>query len=726
MRLTLILTLIAMLTAACSGLAQDTQPASQPAVLFDQFGQSAVVDFPEKVRSEQELRDDVQRDEAYYNSLTPPARDRWGGLPGSREQLGLTATGFFHVETAAGRQVLVDPDGNLYFMLATGGVFPYHDFLDTAGREQQFERLPPRSGKFRQAWRGSVVSFAIANAIRKYGRYNSEQWKDRMIERLRKWGFNAQSSYGRPPGNSERLCYPACVVIQEIRGLDGENQIAHFPDPFDPAVHDKLDADLKEYLPTYVDRADILGYFIQNEPDFAFIPTTVPGLTGDRPAKRELVGMLREKYQTIDHFNAAWKMEAKSFDDLLEPICPVTTEAGRDVVAFQEHFLDAYYRMVTQAVRQYDPNHLILGSRRRTRDARTDLVNRVAGRYVDVLSFNYYTFHFEKDFLIRAHEQSGGRPIILSEWNYDTDEQGLRNTLRQVKTQEERGLAYRNYVEQAASLPFVVGVQWWCTLDHQGSQWNTGLVNIADRPYKDFLKHAMETNYSIYDVLLSRREPFEFDHPLFKRNARPTKVAEVPHCLPGHKVDGVQAPWPDRPSYRITAANMVMGTDAGDHQADFWLCWDKTHLYLYIDVQDPTPRNNPSYGRGIWAGDAVEVFLSGQDVGQPGGLQFGDRQVLISAKAQETPDYYWYNSPKQFPIQAVVRANPDGQGWTLEAGIPFEAFNFTPQAGKEFMFDVGFDDTDANLTSRLRQFMWNGTEKNSTQRNHWGRARLSP
>jgi hypothetical protein len=361
------------------------------------------------------------------------------------------------------------------------------------------------------------------------------------------------------------------------------------------------------------------------------------------------------------------------------------------------------------------------------RDSRTDIVNEIAGQYMDVLSINYYCFNFEKDFLINAHKKSG-KPFILSEWSYDTQEQGLMVSLRNVENQTQRGKAYRNYVEQAASLPFIVGVQWWCMLDHQSMKVNTGLVNVADRPYNDFLNEVVKTNHKIYSLVLGERTPFEFKEQALFSEAKKNflKIADVPHALPGMKVDGVQNPWPNRPSYRITAQSFVFGKNPGETEADFWLCWDEKSLYLYIDVKDSTPRlsrisaNEKRALRGIWRDDAVELYLG--QITDKSGLVFTDRQILISAGRNEPAEYYWYNSPKQFETEVVVK-DSGGQGYVIEAGIPFEALGIKPEAGVEFMFDLAVDDSEGH--ERARQFMWNGTSDNSMDHKYWGRARLS-
>lgn len=68
---------------------------SEPSkVQIDRYGQFTHLNFPEKVTSDAQLKADIAADEAYYASFPLPERTFWGGLPGSREKYGLTATGF--------------------------------------------------------------------------------------------------------------------------------------------------------------------------------------------------------------------------------------------------------------------------------------------------------------------------------------------------------------------------------------------------------------------------------------------------------------------------------------------------------------------------------------------------------------------------------------------------------------------------------------------------------
>ena len=93
-------------------------------------------------------------------------------------------------------------------------------------------------------------------------------------------------------------------------------------------------------------------------------------------------------------------------------------------------------------------------------------------------------------------------------------------------TQQERGLAYRNYVELSAALDFVVGIEWFTLIDQSvtgrwfqgfdGERANTGVLSVTDRPWRGALDEMVKTNHDIYRVWFRERPPFVFDDSRFK------------------------------------------------------------------------------------------------------------------------------------------------------------------------------------------------------------------
>jgi hypothetical protein len=332
------------------------------------------------------------------------------------------------------------------------------------------------------------------------------------------------------------------------------------------------------------------------------------------------------------------------------------------------------------------------------------------------------------------YEASGGKPIILTENGTGTTEQGLAAPTLLVADQTERGLRYRNYVEGAAGLGYIVGAHWFTYLDQAGTarwsegengeRFNFGLLNVADRPYKTFLEKVMQTNHDIYNVALGNRAPFFHDFHDDPRLPGNNEI-NIPYTAAPIPIDGVINGFPAGvQKVTLEAAHQIGGIANPAMKSDFYLAWDENNLYMTAKVTDPTPMMNAQRDLNVWKGDNVEMFFGPGDLTTPGDPLFNDRQLIMSAQMTDgQPFWYWFFTNRQKPVNMIVQASPDGQGYILEAAIPWSTVNMTAAAGTEFKFDFGFDNSDTGL-KRIQQWMWNGTPQNSTDRSMWGRAKL--
>jgi len=728
-------------------IAEGEPPAGGPVVVVDRFGQDAKADFPGKVRSEEELREDDAREAEYAAQLDVPELDAYGGMPGSGARLGLEQTGFFHVERKDGTWVLVDPAGNAFFHLGLCGFGPSDDFTYIKDRRDIYEWLPPYEGEFQTAfhqeqyWSRDAFSFYLANWIRKQGKpYDREEWCAGIVPRVRAWGFNAVGAFSGGSEAYHQANFPRVAHLplqlpwtldRPIPGLRG------FFDPFDEVTAERIDELCAERVAPSAEDPLIIGYYLENEQACEDITRVIPQLKADAPCKQELVAMLRDKYATVDALNAAWGMDVGGFDELADMGLPVTTEAAAaDMGAYKERFLEAYYSLLTTTFRKYDGNHMLLGNRWQPGTANDETLVRVAGKYMDVISLNYYTYGLDRSFLERLYGWSGEKPMLLSEWHYTSpSDTGLPGGGPEVSNQTERGLAYRNYVEQAAALGFVVGCEWFTLIDqartgrwfekYTGENGNTGIVSVTDRPWYAFLDECVKANFGVYEVWLGDREPLTYEDPRFTGGEGGTKSVHVPKAPGAIVIDGQRNDWPGTPPTQIPGDRLVMGADSGGVEAAFRLCWDASSLYLLVDVTDPTPMMNAHEGDTIWSADGLEVFVGHDEPNEPGPLRFTDRQVLLSAGLVDgEPRWYYARAPEQHDCDLAVVAGVDGKGYTVEARIPFEALGFAPQPGQELIFDLGVDDSEDGQ-SRTRQLMWNGSARNSGDRTYWGRAKLA-
>lgn len=187
------------------------------------------------------------------------------------------------------------------------------------------------------------------------------------------------------------------------------------------------------------------------------------------------------------------------------------------VTAFEK-----YLELACAAVKKYDPNHLTLGIR--FGGSVSDELLRTA-KIFDVCSINVY--EYEPMWQINRASRYTGRPVILGEFHIGVPANGLGAGLVQAKDQKERGVAYRYYVEQAASVNCFVGAYWFQWRDEaalgrmDGENYNIGLVDVTDRPYKELTDAIKATTMRLYEVHSGKTLPFN-QRPLASEAGTPS------------------------------------------------------------------------------------------------------------------------------------------------------------------------------------------------------------
>ena len=295
----------------------------------------------------------------------------------------------------------------------------------------------------------------------------SDPGTERTNRRLDSWGMTT--------GGNDR---PATVMLRWPRGTE----FLGMPDVFSAQFAADIDAAANTQCAPRKNDSLLLGYFIGNEPPWD-------------GRESELCGLILAGPDT------ATKTNLKDF------------LAQGDTPARRREFIltcfAKYLEIVCCAVRKYDPNHLILGIRFGGRMADEALT---AARIFDVCSINVYEYEPTRH-LMRAARLSG-RPVLIGEFHIGVPADGLAAGLVQAKDQMERGIAYRYYVEQAASLQWFVGAYWFEWRDEpvlgrmDGENYNIGFVDVTNRPYVELIEAAKATHKRLMDVHSGRELPF--------------------------------------------------------------------------------------------------------------------------------------------------------------------------------------------------------------------------
>jgi len=106
-------------------------------------------------------------------------------------------------------------------------------------------------------------------------------------------------------------------------------------------------------------------------------------------------------------------------------------------------------------------------------------------------------------------------PVMVGEWHFGALDVGLpASGIGHVKTQDDRGRAYRVYLEDAARKPWCVGVHYFILYDQSalgrfdGECYNIGFLDVCNRPYELLCRAARASHERVYDLALGKVEPF--------------------------------------------------------------------------------------------------------------------------------------------------------------------------------------------------------------------------
>lgn len=414
------------------------------------------------------------------------------------------ATGFFHLEKQNGIWWVIDPNGYGFYIVGTDhanynvhwceklGYAPYH-----------------------------------RNMVEKYGD-NEDAWASNTASRLLKWGFNSLGANNSPSTRYRGLAHMEFAGVgAKFSSTDDIVPKVHwtgFPNVFNPKFEEYCDKSARERCAPNKDDAWLLGYFIDNELEWYGKSHTKWGLweeafkkPPEHTAKQALIGLLKERYKSIEDFNEAWEKSFQSFDKLAESLTPPSLPANEDRAQvaskdrqdFVRLVADRYFSITTAAIKKYDPNHMILGTRFA---GNSPDVWDIAGKYCDIVSVNTYrrvdldtgVIKGFADDLDRWHSEAG-KPMMITEWSFPALDSGLPCTHgagQRFDTQEQRAKAFSIFQEFLFRTPYMVGSDFFMWVDEPAEgisstfpeNTNYGLVDVNDKPYELLTKAATELN----------------------------------------------------------------------------------------------------------------------------------------------------------------------------------------------------------------------------------------
>ena len=505
--------------------------------------------------------------------------DKYGGHPGKT----FAATGFFGInQDSDERWWMRTPLGNAYYAMALS----YTNTL------------------------GYVAKNGVDNPYQtllksKYGTPIDESaWSVDALDRMRSWGFNSIGPYASTALNGKM---PYMVDISTLRRLrdslnpsgdrlndtypimyedsqHDDDYRRYFFDVFHPTFKPGVEASVASQIATgnWLDDPMLIGYLVDNEVPLWKGRSKVPGspwatgntladvfigLPSSAAGKMAWISDLQAKYITITALNAAWGSNYADFSVLSNVATLGNTPAAlaSDKSVFLKRIYATYFRIIRDAIRAVDTNHLFMGTRLIVRNVQNpaELFEEIAF-WVDAVSINYYIFTDltkaemsteMNDFIFNPSYK--GKPFLITEYSFAGSDSGMPGTQPNgaiLPTQEERARITTDFRRISAASLYVVGDLWWNYIDppvtggqHGNEDSNIGLVDNSDRPYLRFLLPFARESASIY----SQRGLASHSNAIFGINSyrsfvslspRGTSMTTTGLDIPGTLIKGSVAP----------------------------------------------------------------------------------------------------------------------------------------------------------------------------------------
>ncbi len=447
--------------------------------VVNEFGQWDLGEYEGKINSLDQLKKEWEAEDQEVVTTKAYNYSKYGGYLQAKTK----ATGFFRTEKINGQWWFVDPEGYLFLSVGVDCVSPGGggNIRDLDQRKGIYKELPPQNISDNSPRRG--LSFGIWNLFRRYGADYPVKSKEMIIKRMDKWGLNTIGNWS----GTEVMGMNKKAYMTQLRGVGIENGIMGLPDVYTSDFASKIDAACKASVEPNKDNPWVIGYFTGNEPSWL-------------EQEERLCSMI------LDGEDKPIKTELKNW------LAKGDTPEQRKQFIFKTFRI--FLETVDQAIKKYDPNHLNLGIRFGNVMGIDREILEICKDVFDVFSFNCYDLYPKKEMMDRAAEITG-LPMIIGEYHFGTVDRGMAQSLWQVNSQQERGVAYRYYTERAYSHPGLIGTAYfqWCDQDltgrRDGENYNCGLVDVTDRPYPHQVEAMMESAKRLFEIHQAKLKPVE-------------------------------------------------------------------------------------------------------------------------------------------------------------------------------------------------------------------------
>ena len=385
------------------------------------------------------------------------------------------ATGYVHMKQIGGVWWFISPDGKKFVSLGVNHVEP-HLWLAPYNKEATLERY----GR---------------DMVTEGGRFNThgtaaKKWIDRQIEVCGDLHFNTFGKHTHDSINpalyKDQVYYIASLETAPLAGWRERNGEGPRPDVFSADFRAFVDRRVSEVCEEHKDSRNLLGYLYTDVPSWVMgkqdqntrdehtmiYPwvNAVLVLGEASPGKQRWIDHLRRRYPSAEAAATAWGLSISptygiSWDRMarlqtwFEPAD--TDQAGQDMVAFMYVIAQQWYAMHHEAIKRYDPNHLLLGDKNMINWYYEWTIPAVK-KYVDVVTIQAYNrWSVDGQATDRLYEQLG-KPIYNGDGSFsyaqpNQNEFGVKGWRTGAQSLDEVATFYRETLEGMMAKPYMIG-----------------------------------------------------------------------------------------------------------------------------------------------------------------------------------------------------------------------------------------------------------------------------
>ena len=403
------------------------------------------------------------------------------------------STSFFHLEQKDHKWQLIDPEGSPFHMRGCnhygngdhmpwnlkekyGTVEKWRQSVKALHQELGFTYLPPSIGP-------SMISAT-------------------EVTRTPEW----------PAGDFAELNYPFTAFLEVGKQyMAGEGM----PDVFSETFAQAVDQRCQEFVAPLKTSKNLIGYHFTHNPPWNINATsaedwiracTQPGSAGLKAWARHM----KKVYGTIDRWRATYGTPIEKWSDIEKLERPLRAYVSgvnfrKDKESFLQEICEKWYQIHHDAIRKYDPYHLILGDRNtlHLQVPPEPWAYHIMSKYIDVLSVNVMGPPEIVYDVLEPATRSWNGPILLADTGAGIYDVEPGKSTWEAKDLAEYEKVYSGLIRMSMEHPQIIGFGWCGYYESPYPRARSGIVAIEnDEPLEERVEIIKRWNQKMDEYML--------------------------------------------------------------------------------------------------------------------------------------------------------------------------------------------------------------------------------